>query len=215
MNTRRMYRSRYDKQLAGVAGGMAEYLELDPTLVRVLWILSVFLGGFTILLYIILAFIMPLAPVGPVAGGRGPAWAPGGPWTPTGAPVPGGTPVTGTAGTPGNEAGSEGGDAGATADESPTQGWDAGQAGWADPAWTGGQGWAAQAQGSEPATEQRRGAGAAVYAGVLLVVFGAIALADSVIPGLAAVSLWPALLVALGAALLVGSMRRTADGETP
>ncbi len=185
MNTRRLYRSRYDKQLAGVAGGMAEYLELDPTLVRILWILSVFLGGFTILLYVILAFIMPLAPVGPVAGGRGPSWAPG----------------------------NEGEDAaGTTADASPTQEWDAGQAGWADPAWTSTQGWAAQSPGPESTADRRRGAGAAVYVGVLLIVFGAIALADSVIPGLAAVNLGPALLVALGAALLVGSMRRTADG---
>ena len=50
-----------------------------------------------------------------------------------------------------------------------------------------------------------------MYVGILLVVFGAIALADSVIPGLDGVNLGPALLVALGAALLVGSMRRTAD----
>ena len=48
MNPRRLYRSRHDRQLAGVAGGMAEYLEVDPTVVRLLWILSVFLGGFTI-----------------------------------------------------------------------------------------------------------------------------------------------------------------------
>lgn len=209
MNTRRLYRSRYDKQLAGVAGGMAEYLELDPTLVRVLWILSAFLGGFTILLYIILAFIMPLTPVGYVAGGRGPSWAPGGwsapggTWTPGGGPVPGAAPAAGTmAGTEGGEA------AGTPADASPTQGWSAAQAGW-DPAWTGSQGWTAPAP--DPAGERRRGPGAAVYAGVLLVVFGAIALVDSVIPGLAGVSLGPALLLALGAALLVGSLRRTTD----
>ena len=64
MNTRRLYRSRRDRQLAGVAGGMAEYLQVDPTLVRVLWILSFLLGGVGILLYIILAFVMPLEPVG-------------------------------------------------------------------------------------------------------------------------------------------------------
>ena len=49
--------------IAGVAGGMAEYLEVDPTVVRILWLLSVLLGGFTILLYIVLAFIIPLEPV--------------------------------------------------------------------------------------------------------------------------------------------------------
>ena len=107
----------------------------------------------------------------------------------------------------------EGGDAvGASADASPTQAWDAAQAGWIDPAWTGDQGWTAQAPAPAPETgERRRGPGAAVYAGILLVVVGAIALADSVIPGLDGVNLGPALLVALGAALLVASMRRTAD----
>ena len=219
MNTRRLYRSRYDKQLAGVAGGMAEYLELDPTLVRVLWILSVFLGGFTILLYVILAFIMPLAPVGPVRGGpggQGPSWSPGGSWalggsagpgaTPAG---PGATPAAGTSGASVDEAGGDGGDAaGATAGASPTQAWDSAQAGWVDPAWTGDQGWTAPAL---EAGGRRRGPGAAIYTGILLVVFGAIALADSVIPGLDGVNLGPALLVALGAALLVGSMRRTTD----
>jgi len=63
MNPRRLYRSRHDRQLTGVAGGMAEYLEIDPTVVRILWILSAFFGGFTIVLYIILAFVMPLEPV--------------------------------------------------------------------------------------------------------------------------------------------------------
>ena len=115
---------------------------------------------------------------------------------PGAAPMPGATPDA------------EGGEAaGASADASPTQGWNAAQAGW-DPAWTGSQGWAAQAPGP---TERRHGPGAAVYFGVLLVVFGAIALADSVIPGLGGVNLGPALLVALGAALLIGSMRRSTD----
>ena len=62
VNPRRLYRCRHDRQLAGVAAGMAEYLDLDPTLVRILWILSVFFGGFTILLYIVLAFVIPLEP---------------------------------------------------------------------------------------------------------------------------------------------------------
>jgi phage shock protein C len=64
VNGKRLYRCRQDRQLAGVAGGMAEYLEIDPTVVRILWILSVFLGGFTLLLYVIMAFVVPLEPVG-------------------------------------------------------------------------------------------------------------------------------------------------------
>ena len=77
MNPRRLYRSRRDRQLAGVAGGMAEYLEIDPTVVRLVWILSIFLGGFGILLYIIMAFIVPLDPRG-MPGPSGGSWqAPG------------------------------------------------------------------------------------------------------------------------------------------
>jgi phage shock protein C len=64
VNPRRLYRCRHDRQLAGVASGMAEYLGLDPTIVRILWILSVFFGGFSILVYIVLAFVMPLEPIG-------------------------------------------------------------------------------------------------------------------------------------------------------
>lgn len=68
MNARRLYRCRHDRQLAGVASGLAEYFDVDPTIVRVLWIVSVFFGGFTILLYLILAIVMPLEPLGgPVA----------------------------------------------------------------------------------------------------------------------------------------------------
>jgi phage shock protein C len=70
VNTRRLYRSRRDRQLAGVAGGIAEYLEIDPTVVRILWILSVFFGGFSILVYIVMALVVPLEP----AAGSSPTW---------------------------------------------------------------------------------------------------------------------------------------------
>lgn len=60
---RRLYRCRHDRRLAGVAAGVAEYFELDPTLVRVLWFLSIFVGGLGILLYIGLAIIVPLEPL--------------------------------------------------------------------------------------------------------------------------------------------------------
>jgi phage shock protein PspC (stress-responsive transcriptional regulator) len=70
VNPRRLYRSRRDRRIAGVAGGVAEYLEVDPTVIRVLWIISIFFGGFGLLLYIIMAFIVPLEPMaGPTGGG--------------------------------------------------------------------------------------------------------------------------------------------------
>jgi len=59
---RRLYRCRHDRRLAGVAGGLAEYFALDPTLVRVLFFLSIFLGGMGLLLYIGMAIIVPLEP---------------------------------------------------------------------------------------------------------------------------------------------------------
>ncbi|HYN70236.1 MAG TPA: PspC domain-containing protein [Candidatus Eisenbacteria bacterium] len=60
---RRLYRCRDNRVLAGVAAGVAEYFDLDPTLVRVLWFISIFFGGLTLVLYIGLAFIMPLEPI--------------------------------------------------------------------------------------------------------------------------------------------------------
>jgi len=42
---KRLYRSRDDRMLAGVAGGMAEYLGIDPTIVRLLWVLAFLPGG--------------------------------------------------------------------------------------------------------------------------------------------------------------------------
>ena len=64
---RRLYRCRDNRVLAGVASGVAEYFDLDPTLVRVLWFLSIFFGGVTLVIYIGLAFIVPLEPISPEA----------------------------------------------------------------------------------------------------------------------------------------------------
>jgi phage shock protein C len=60
---RRLYRCRENRVIAGVASGVAEFFGLDPTLVRVLWFLSIFVGGVSLLLYIGLAIIVPLEPV--------------------------------------------------------------------------------------------------------------------------------------------------------
>ena len=57
---RRLRRSSRDKTVAGICGGFGEYFNVDPTLVRVLWILAVLLGGTGLLLYVILWIVMPL-----------------------------------------------------------------------------------------------------------------------------------------------------------
>lgn len=56
---KRLYRIESGKMLAGVCGGIAEYFDIDPTLVRALWVLFCILGGSGILLYIILAVLIP------------------------------------------------------------------------------------------------------------------------------------------------------------
>lgn len=64
--TRRLYRSRSNAVFAGVAGGIAEYFDIDPVLVRVLLLLLLLMsaGPFAPLLYAILAAIIPRAPEG-------------------------------------------------------------------------------------------------------------------------------------------------------
>ena len=57
-NGKRLTRSK-DKMIGGVCAGLGEYLGLDPTIVRVVWVLMVLFAGFGILLYIILWLVMP------------------------------------------------------------------------------------------------------------------------------------------------------------
>jgi phage shock protein C len=62
---RRLYRSRGDRVLAGVAGGMAEYLGIDPTIVRILWVLAFLPGGVPgFLLYMLCWLLIPSEPWG-------------------------------------------------------------------------------------------------------------------------------------------------------
>ena len=60
---RRLYRSRQQRVLAGVAGGLAEYLGTDPTLVRVVLFLALLPAGpFGLVAYGVLALLIPLQP---------------------------------------------------------------------------------------------------------------------------------------------------------
>ena len=59
---KRLCRSRIDRKLAGVCGGLAEFLGWDSTVVRVLWIVLTLLGGSGILIYLILWLAMPESP---------------------------------------------------------------------------------------------------------------------------------------------------------
>lgn len=59
---KRLYKSRNNREAAGVAGGLAEYFGVDATIVRILFVLATIAGGPGIILYIVLALIMPEAP---------------------------------------------------------------------------------------------------------------------------------------------------------
>ena len=56
---KRLYRSKTDYKVAGICGGIAEYFNLDPTLIRVGWILFTLLGGSGFLAYLICWFVIP------------------------------------------------------------------------------------------------------------------------------------------------------------
>ncbi len=59
---RKLYRSRKNKIFGGVCGGLGEYFDIDPTWVRLLFVLFLILGGSGILIYVLMWLIIPLAP---------------------------------------------------------------------------------------------------------------------------------------------------------
>jgi phage shock protein C len=165
---RRLYRCDHDRKLAGVAGGIAEYFDVDVSLVRILWIVSILFGGFGILLYVVMALVVPLEPVG----------MPPAPWT------------SGPVGSPDADPGTS--DAGGQ----PVAG--------AAPA-----GWQYGPMTHRHAGRPGSGLGMAVFGGAL-VLFGALALVDQLLPAWADQGrfLWPAFILGVGALLVAVSMRR-------
>jgi phage shock protein C len=88
--TDRLYRSPDDRMLAGVAGGLAEMLDIDPSIIRIVWAVLISLtGGLALLVYIVMAIVVPERPIGvevrrqggSAAGGVGAAGGAAGPGT--------------------------------------------------------------------------------------------------------------------------------------
>ena len=213
----RLYRSRDDRVLAGVAGGLAERLDLDPSLVRIVWaILVVLSGGLFLLLYVIMAIVVPEAPYG------ADRWAG---WTPASAPpapgaVPGwGEPQTGqafaaaeppTGSSPAAEPGSEPQPSGATPDVAAPGAPPPGAAFAAPaqpstppPAVTPPPGWSS----SWDTRRSRRRGGGAVIGGIVLVLIGSYFLLRTVAPEIAIGPFWPVIVIIVGVALVLGSFR--------
>lgn len=59
---KKLYRSRTDRQLGGVCGGLADYLEMDSTIVRLIFFLLSLKAGVGVLAYIAMLFIIPTEP---------------------------------------------------------------------------------------------------------------------------------------------------------
>jgi phage shock protein PspC (stress-responsive transcriptional regulator) len=188
----RLYRSPTDRVIAGVAGGLATWLNLDPSLVRVAWVLLAFLsGGIFVLVYIVMMIVVPLPPPGWVPGPRipgaqpwasaGQGWAPGGPGA--------------TAGGPSAEAGA----AGSTAPGS-VPGWNAGQ----PVAWGPGSGPAPGQPWTPPRVDT---GGAGIVFGAILVLLGAWFLADRYID-IDWDLVWPIVVIGLGLAMIAWALMR-------
>ena len=62
MSAKRLFRSRKDGLIAGVCGGLAEYFDVDPSLVRLVFILAIFLGGAGLVVYLVAWLIVPENP---------------------------------------------------------------------------------------------------------------------------------------------------------
>jgi phage shock protein C len=105
MTPRRLYRSADDRILAGVAGGVAAYFDIDAVIVRIIWFLSIFFtGSLTFWVYLIMIVVVPPEPV---------EWPPQSPWAPGNrpssfdaayAPPPAGTAADAVPGAPGTSA---------------------------------------------------------------------------------------------------------------
>ena len=56
---KRLYKSSTDKKVCGVCGGIANYFDVDPTVIRLIWVIYTLVGGSGLIAYIIAAIIMP------------------------------------------------------------------------------------------------------------------------------------------------------------
>jgi phage shock protein PspC (stress-responsive transcriptional regulator) len=62
---KRLMRSSRDKKIGGVCAGLAEYFDLDATIVRVVWLLAIFFAGTGFFVYLVLWIVLPIAPINP------------------------------------------------------------------------------------------------------------------------------------------------------
>ena len=210
MNPRRLYRSSDDRILAGVAGGLAAYFDVDPVIVRIIWFLSIFFtGSLTFWAYLIMMVVVPLEPT---------EWPPQSPWAPGGAPIRyGATAPDGTA--PAADGGASTGSAPGT-----TPGWGpaAAMPGTPPPSAPGGwwrddwrsqwrqDRWQQHAERRQQRAEWREYhgyGGPGLVFGLLLILVGGLLAWHQFDPNFDLNVTWPIVTIAFGAILIFSSLR--------
>jgi phage shock protein C len=198
--SRRLYRSADDRIIAGVAAGVADYLDVDPILIRVLWLISIPISGFlTGVAYLIMMVAVPLEP---------PQWQQPGAWQPGGAPVGGAAPGTPpgqpAAGTAPQDPATAGQPQGPATAGQPAPG----QAQPAGPAYGWDARWQRRAERWERRAErwERRGNSGGLVFGALLIVVGGLFAWHEIDPRLDLGLLWPVAVIAVGIVLIATSV---------
>ena len=199
----RLYRSRDDRIVGGVCSGLADRFDLDPSLVRILWVVLTLLTGFVpgAVLYLVMLIVVPEEPLGDAAfrassaPGAGPA-----PWpaTPPGEDVPTGDPnqtLPGSQSAEGSVPGAQG----------PAPGT---QAAWVPPAQA-----YADRRARRAARRGRNDGAVALVFGVILILIGAWFLLRSYLPSFDWDLLWPVVIIGLGVVLIVAAMGRRSPGS--
>jgi phage shock protein C len=193
--SRRLFRSRDDRMLAGVAGGLAELWDADPSLVRVVWaILVPFTGGFALLAYVIMALVVPEEEDEPVAYAQ-----PAAPSSSAPPPPPAPTDV----GTSAPAGGANPAPVTPLAASSPPRDWRSARH---------------EARAARRAARRDRRGGSAsigVLIGALLVIAGIYFLVREYVPDIDLNWLWPAALIALGVVVLLAAFRRPPTDAPP
>jgi phage shock protein C len=65
MQNQKLYRTRDERMLAGVCGGLAQFFSIDPTIVRLIFVVLALMGSTGLLIYIIMWIVVPEEPLGP------------------------------------------------------------------------------------------------------------------------------------------------------
>jgi len=202
----RLYRSRDDRMLAGVAGGLAEMWDADPSLVRIVWALLVVLtGGIFLVVYIVMAIVVPEEPYpGAISAGSAGAPPPVGAvpgWTPPGAA----SPPPGTTSPPSSD----------PATAPPPGAFAAGPA----PDWRSQRAFERdQRRAARAARRAERGYDArtgSIVVGAILVLIGVGFLVRQYLPSFDWDYVWPVVLVALGVVVILAALRPGDRGGGP